>query len=122
MASELTRLRKSRGGFRAIVTVKISEAEKLLDKFEFRNEAEVQALRDFLIEKFTAIKDLDKQILDLITEDAEEEAIYNEVDTATDYTLKINKVLHTIDHILLRQSDVKDDRSDASSFTRSSLR
>ena len=118
MASELTRLRKSRGGFRAIVTVKISEAEKLLDKFEFRNEAEVQALRDFLIEKFTAIKDLDKQILDLITEDAEEEAIYNEVDTATDYTLKINKVLHTIDHILLRQSDVKDDRSDASSFTR----
>ena len=67
MASELTRLRKSRGGFRAIVTVKISEAEKLLDKFEFRNEAEVQALRDFLIEKFTAIKDLDKQILDLIT-------------------------------------------------------
>ena len=60
MASELTRVRKSHGGCRAIVTVKISEAEKLLDKFDFRNEAEAQALTsDFFIEKFTATKDLD---------------------------------------------------------------
>ena len=48
----------------------------------------VSIARDFLIEEFTAIKDLDKQILELITEEeAEEEAIHAEVDTATDYTL-----------------------------------
>ena len=112
--AEVKKFIRIRAGHRGDVTKRIAAAEALMLDFEPSKQAALEALHTVLLEKYGILKEIDAKILDSLLDDEEtqDDAIANEVSTATDVDVKIQTIQTTLEKMKKELKWVGDDNDD----------
>ena len=107
--SDVSKKRKVRGGYRALVKRYIGETNEMIANYEGGESNTIAQRKITLTEKLETLKHLDNEILDLITEREDIELqIENEIEESESVRAEIQKVILTIEETLGRKINKQD--------------
>ena len=96
-----------RSGHRSYVTRTINKARDIIRNFEETDRFRLEGIRASLKEKSDIVKELDVKILATLDEDA----VDNEIDSSSDFSLQILEIIFEIDSFLRKVSKNKESSS-----------